>query len=64
LDRRRSAVPRQIIIAGATDTWTVTATNPSGGFTLTMPWSSAIYNTGTLTCQGQYFPEPNSPEAQ
>jgi endo-1,4-beta-xylanase len=33
-------------------------------FTVTMPWSSAVYNTGTLTYQGQYFPEPNSPNAQ
>jgi endo-1,4-beta-xylanase len=111
-------------IVGTTETWTVTATNPSSGpayttqvngfrlvqlpdagkpcspkvtpgsfpvslgdvpangtasvsftvdfsgcrgrsqFTLTMPWSSAVYNTGTFTYQGQYFPEPNSPNAQ
>ncbi len=109
-------------IVGTTETWTVTATNPSSGpayttqvnglqfvqlsgkpctptvtsgsfpvalgdvpangtataqitvdfagcrgrsdFTVTMPWSSAAYNTGTLTYQGQYFPEPKSPNAQ
>jgi endo-1,4-beta-xylanase len=111
-------------IVGTTETWTVTATNPSSGpayatqvngfqlvqlpdagkpcsptvmpgsfpvslgdvpangkasvsftvdfsgcrgrsqFTLTMPWSSAVYNTGTFTYQGQYFPEANSPNAQ
>jgi len=33
-------------------------------FTLTMPWSSAVYDTGTFTYQGQYFPEPASPNAQ
>ncbi len=33
-------------------------------FTVTMPWSSAVYNTGTLTYTGQYFPEPKSPNAQ
>ncbi len=33
-------------------------------FTVTMPWSSAVYNTGTLTYSAQYFPEPKSPNAQ
>lgn len=33
-------------------------------FTVTAPWSSAVYNTGTFTYQAQYFPEPKAPQAQ